>query len=107
MDVEPPKNLFKQLKLPERILTGPGPSNCSQRVLHALQHQVLGHMHKEVFQVLYYALYYFSTYVCIVGCIFYLLFTSWESSLLLYKMQIYALFKFFLFTFYFIIYITI
>jgi hypothetical protein len=51
MEVEVPKELLKPLQLPQRILTGPGPSNCSQRVLQALRQQVLGHMHPEVFQV--------------------------------------------------------
>ncbi|XP_011505999.1 PREDICTED: serine--pyruvate aminotransferase, mitochondrial [Ceratosolen solmsi marchali] len=52
MDVEAPKELLEPLQLPRRILTGPGPSNCSQRVLQALRQQVLGHMHPEVFQLM-------------------------------------------------------
>lgn len=52
MDVEAPKALLKPLQLPQRILTGPGPSNCSQRVLQALHQQVLGYMHPEVFQLM-------------------------------------------------------
>ena len=47
----PPRELLKPLQLPQRILTGPGPSNCSQRVLGALHQQVLGHMHPEVLEV--------------------------------------------------------
>ncbi|KAL7293213.1 hypothetical protein TKK_0013355 [Trichogramma kaykai] len=47
-----PKELFKPLQLPLRILTGPGPSNCSQRVLDALKQQVLGHLHPEILQLM-------------------------------------------------------
>lgn len=52
LDVEPPEELTKRpLRVPQRVLTGPGPSNCSERVLRALYHQSLGHMHPEMFQV--------------------------------------------------------
>lgn len=51
MDVEPPKVLKNPLKIPKKKLMGPGPSNCSPRVLNALGQNVLGHMHSEVFQV--------------------------------------------------------
>ncbi|XP_016838221.1 serine--pyruvate aminotransferase-like [Nasonia vitripennis] len=51
MQVEPPKELLKPLQLPQqRLLTGPGPSNCSQRVLRSLQNQVLGHDQPEILQ---------------------------------------------------------
>ncbi|XP_058799066.1 3-hydroxykynurenine transaminase isoform X2 [Phymastichus coffea] len=48
----PAQELLKPLQLPQRTLTGPGPSNCSPRVLRALQQQVLGHMHPEIFQLM-------------------------------------------------------
>lgn len=50
--LKPPKELFKPLHVPNKILMGPGPSNSSKRVLHSLQHQILGHMHPEVFELL-------------------------------------------------------
>ncbi|CAG7826089.1 unnamed protein product, partial [Allacma fusca] len=40
------------INVPEKLLMGPGPSNCSPRVLESLSLPVLGHMHKEFFQVL-------------------------------------------------------
>ncbi|XP_014215576.1 serine--pyruvate aminotransferase, mitochondrial [Copidosoma floridanum] len=49
---EPDKELLKPIQLPQRILTGAGPSNCSQRVLRALHQQLLGHMHPEIFQLM-------------------------------------------------------
>lgn len=52
MDVNPPEVLRKPLNIPRKTLMGPGPSNCSPRVLEAMSKDVLGHMHKEVFQVI-------------------------------------------------------
>lgn len=52
LEVEAPRELFRPLEIPERILMGPGPSNCSPRVLRALSNQVLGHLHPETCQVL-------------------------------------------------------
>ncbi|XP_076248224.1 alanine-glyoxylate aminotransferase isoform X2 [Calliopsis andreniformis] len=49
---EPPKKLLTQLELPVKTLTGPGPTNCSKRVLRALQNQVLGHLHPETCQLM-------------------------------------------------------
>lgn len=49
--VQPPRELFEPLKIPARTLMGPGPSNCSPRVLRALGNQVLGHLHPETCQV--------------------------------------------------------
>lgn len=51
MEVDPPKELLKPLEIPQKILMGPGPSNCSQRVLRSLEHQVIGHLHPEMFKV--------------------------------------------------------
>ena len=35
---------MKELKLPERLLLGPGPSNVSEPVLRALSHPMIGHL---------------------------------------------------------------
>lgn len=51
MEVEKPKSLQTPLSLPDKLLMGPGPSNSSPRVLHAMSRPVLGHMHPEVFKV--------------------------------------------------------
>lgn len=51
MNVAPPEALKKPLIVPYKTLMGPGPSNCSPRVLYAVGQSVLGHMHSEVFQV--------------------------------------------------------
>lgn len=49
---EPPREVLEQLQLPVKTLTGPGPSNCSERVLRALGHQLLGHLHPETCQLM-------------------------------------------------------
>lgn len=49
--VAPPKALLKPLSIPNRLLLGPGPSNLAPRVLAAGGLQMIGHMHKEMFQV--------------------------------------------------------
>lgn len=48
----PPAILKTKLQLPVKILTGPGPTNCSERVLQSLKNQVLGHLHPEVCQLM-------------------------------------------------------
>ncbi|CAK9803071.1 Alanine--glyoxylate aminotransferase [Anthophora plagiata] len=48
----PPKILQTKLQLPVKTLMGPGPTNCSKRVLQSLQHQILGHLHSEVCQLM-------------------------------------------------------
>ncbi|KZC04788.1 PREDICTED: serine--pyruvate aminotransferase, mitochondrial [Dufourea novaeangliae] len=48
----PPSELLAKLRLPVKTLTGPGPTNCSKRVLQALQNQVLGNLHAEICQLL-------------------------------------------------------
>lgn len=52
MEVDPPKELLKPLEIPNKILMGPGPSNCSQRVLRSLGNQVIGHLHPEMFKLM-------------------------------------------------------
>ncbi|KAK2585234.1 hypothetical protein KPH14_009936 [Odynerus spinipes] len=52
VQTDPPAELLKSLQVPERTLMGPGPSNCSERVLKSLQHQVIGHLHPEMCQLM-------------------------------------------------------
>ena len=44
--------MVSPLKLPQRILLGPGPSNVSPRVLSALSAPVVGHLDPEFFKVM-------------------------------------------------------
>ncbi|XP_003474416.2 alanine--glyoxylate aminotransferase [Cavia porcellus] len=50
--VAPPEALLKPLSIPNRLLLGPGPSNLAPRVQAAGGLQMIGHMHKETFQVM-------------------------------------------------------
>ncbi|XP_043489666.1 alanine--glyoxylate aminotransferase [Polistes fuscatus] len=52
MEIDPPKELLKPLEVPSKILMGPGPSNCSQRVLQSLGHQIIGHLHPEMLKLM-------------------------------------------------------
>lgn len=53
MDVDPPKCLITTpLKVPTKILMGPGPSNAPARVLAALSNPILGHLHTETLQMM-------------------------------------------------------
>lgn len=49
--VPPPDALRRPLKVPNRLLLGPGPANLAPRVLAAGGMQMIGHMHPEMFQV--------------------------------------------------------
>ena len=40
-------SLLQELNPPERVLLGPGPSNCSPRVLQALSKPMIGHLDPE------------------------------------------------------------
>lgn len=51
MLVQPPECLKKPLLVPRKLLMGPGPSNCSPRVLQALSQPILGHLHTETGKV--------------------------------------------------------
>lgn len=51
MELPPPVVLNTPLFVPEKLLMGPGPSNCSPRVLRALSQPVLGHLHIETTKV--------------------------------------------------------
>ncbi|XP_007939656.1 serine--pyruvate aminotransferase [Orycteropus afer afer] len=50
--VPPPEALQKPLSVPNRLLLGPGPSNLPPRVLAAGGLQMIGHMHKEMYQIM-------------------------------------------------------
>ncbi|XP_004637421.1 serine--pyruvate aminotransferase [Octodon degus] len=50
--VAPPGALLKPLSVPNRLLLGAGPSNMAPRVQAAGRLQVIGVMHKEIFQVM-------------------------------------------------------
>ncbi|EDW75376.1 uncharacterized protein Dwil_GK20138 [Drosophila willistoni] len=52
MEVPPPLVLKRPLYVPSKTLMGPGPSNCSQRVLDAMSNPILGHMHPECLQIM-------------------------------------------------------
>nr|XP_004667877.1 serine--pyruvate aminotransferase [Jaculus jaculus] len=50
--VSPPETLSKPFSVPKRLLLGPGPSNLAPRVLAAGGLQVIGHMSKEMQQIM-------------------------------------------------------
>lgn len=50
--LKPVSDEFSQpMKVPKRLLLGPGPSNLSERVIKAISNPLLGHMHLETFKV--------------------------------------------------------
>ena len=49
--VPPPEVLLKPMSVPNRLLLGPGPSNLAPRILEAGALQMIGHMHKEMYEV--------------------------------------------------------
>ncbi|XP_012320482.2 alanine--glyoxylate aminotransferase isoform X1 [Aotus nancymaae] len=50
--VAPPKALLKPLSVPTRLLLGPGPANLPPRTMAAGGLQVIGPMHKEMYQIM-------------------------------------------------------
>lgn len=50
--VAPPEVLLKPISVPNRLLLGPGPSNLAPRILAAGGLQMIGHMHKEMYQIM-------------------------------------------------------
>ncbi|XP_001513675.3 serine--pyruvate aminotransferase [Ornithorhynchus anatinus] len=50
--VSPPPSLLKPFVIPDKLLLGPGPSNLPPRVMAAGGLQMIGHMHKEMFQIM-------------------------------------------------------
>ena len=47
-----PSSLLTPIKIPQRLLFGPGPSNAPPRVLAASALPLVGHMHKEFLNVM-------------------------------------------------------
>lgn len=52
LSVPPPPSLAEGLKIPQKILAGPGPSNVSERVLQAHALPTIGHLHPEFCKVM-------------------------------------------------------
>ncbi|XP_054839488.1 alanine--glyoxylate aminotransferase [Eublepharis macularius] len=48
----PPACLLQPLSVPDRLLLGPGPSNSPPRILSAGGRQLIGHVHKEMIQIM-------------------------------------------------------
>lgn len=48
----PPQSLMKPMDFPQKLLMGPGPSNCPPRVLNASALPLLGHLHPEFTQIM-------------------------------------------------------
>jgi alanine-glyoxylate transaminase / serine-glyoxylate transaminase / serine-pyruvate transaminase len=48
----PVKFLTENMKIPNKTLQGPGPSNLPLRVRKAMSNPVLGHMHPETFEIM-------------------------------------------------------
>merc|ERR1712154_650420 len=52
LDVSPPSSLELPLNVPLKTMTGPGPSNVSERVLKAQALPTLGHLHPEFTKIM-------------------------------------------------------
>jgi len=52
LDVAAPASLAQPLTIPLKTMTGPGPSNCSERVLKAQSLPTIGHLHPEFCKVM-------------------------------------------------------
>ncbi|XP_006637739.1 alanine--glyoxylate and serine--pyruvate aminotransferase a [Lepisosteus oculatus] len=52
LSVPPPACLLQPLQAPYRYMFGPGPSNLPPRVLAAGGRPIIGHMHKEMFEIM-------------------------------------------------------
>merc|ERR1719336_3378347 len=52
LDVSPPSSLEQPLHVPLKTMTGPGPSNVSDRVLQAQALPTLGHLHPEFTKIM-------------------------------------------------------
>ena len=49
---EKPKELLASLQVPKKLLLGPGPSNCPDRIRHASSLSMLGHLHPEFLAIM-------------------------------------------------------
>jgi len=52
LDVSPPASLDEPLHVPLKTMTGPGPSNVSEKVLKAQALPTLGHLHPEFTKIM-------------------------------------------------------
>lgn len=52
LSIPPPASLSEDLKIPQKTLAGPGPSNVSERVLKAQSQPTIGHLHPEFCKVM-------------------------------------------------------
>ncbi|MGH0175352.1 UNVERIFIED_CONTAM: hypothetical protein FKN15_070512 [Acipenser sinensis] len=52
LTVPAPASLLLPLKVPDRLLLGPGPSNVPPRILSAGGRPIIGHMHKEMLEIM-------------------------------------------------------
>uniref|UniRef100_A0A8C9VMW2 Alanine--glyoxylate aminotransferase n=1 Tax=Scleropages formosus TaxID=113540 RepID=A0A8C9VMW2_SCLFO len=52
VSIPPPASLLRPLETPQRLLSGPGPSNVPPRVLAAAARQIIGHMHGEMLEIM-------------------------------------------------------
>ncbi|GBL96528.1 Serine--pyruvate aminotransferase [Araneus ventricosus] len=50
--VKPPPSLNKPLSVPNKLLMGPGPSNCPPKVLNAASMQMLGHLDEDFLKIM-------------------------------------------------------
>ena len=51
-DYKPPARLLKPITVPDRLLCGPGPSNCPPRILKAASLPLVGHLHPECLEIM-------------------------------------------------------
>ena len=49
---KPPARLLKPIAVPDRLLCGPGPSNCPPRILKAASLPLVGHLHPECLEIM-------------------------------------------------------
>ncbi|XP_022253760.1 serine--pyruvate aminotransferase, mitochondrial-like [Limulus polyphemus] len=52
LDMRPPAELFLPIQVPQKLLMGPGPSNCSTRVLAAASQPLIGYLHPELLKIM-------------------------------------------------------
>ncbi|XP_055926580.1 alanine--glyoxylate aminotransferase-like isoform X2 [Argiope bruennichi] len=50
--VKPPTSLQRSLFVPNKLLVGPGPSNCPPKVLNAASRQMLGHLDEDFLKIM-------------------------------------------------------
>lgn len=51
-DIPPPESLLIPLKVPSKLLMGPGPSNCPFSILFASSQQMLGHLDEDFLNIM-------------------------------------------------------